>query len=77
MKYYTNTPWQINQNQFDALVSFAYNLGCGNLKNIAENLNKNDFSGATARMKKYVYAGGNKLEGLVRRRQAEVDLFNS
>lgn len=69
--------WQLNQNQFDALVSFAFNLGCGNLRNIADDLNKNDFSGATANMKKYVNAGGNVLPGLVRRRNAEVELFNS
>ncbi|KAL8730568.1 MAG: hypothetical protein Q9166_004022 [cf. Caloplaca sp. 2 TL-2023] len=67
----------INQNQFDALVSFAFNLGCGNLANIAKTLNANDFSGATAQMKKYVNAGGEALPGLVRRRNAEVDLFNS
>ncbi|KAL8653828.1 MAG: hypothetical protein Q9226_003689 [Calogaya cf. arnoldii] len=67
----------LNQNQFDALISFAFNLGCGNSKNIAENLNRNDFSGATARMKLYNKAGGVVLAGLVRRRQAEVDLFNS
>ena len=68
---------QLNQNQFDALVSFAFNLGCGNLREIADDLNKNDFTGATANMKQYVNAGGNVLPGLVRRRNAEVDLFNS
>ncbi|KAG6985310.1 hypothetical protein G7Y79_00116g101800 [Physcia stellaris] len=67
----------INQNQFDALVSFTYNLGCGNLANIAHTLNANDFSGATAQMKEYTHGGGKVLPGLVRRRQAEVDLFNS
>ena len=68
---------QLNQNQFDALVSFAFNLGCGNLREIADDLNKNDFTGATANMKQYVNTGGNVLPGLVRRRNAEVDLFNS
>ncbi|KAL8922151.1 MAG: hypothetical protein Q9208_005346 [Pyrenodesmia sp. 3 TL-2023] len=67
----------LTQNQFDALVSFTYNLGCGNEDDIAAYLNRNDFTGATTQMKKYVYAGGVKLEGLVRRRQEEVDLFNS
>ncbi|KAL8704489.1 MAG: hypothetical protein Q9201_002364 [Fulgogasparrea decipioides] len=62
---------------FDALVSFAYNLGCGNLEDIAVYLNRNDFSGATSAMKKYTHAGGKELPGLVRRRQEEVDLFNS
>ncbi|KAL8765540.1 MAG: hypothetical protein Q9209_007411 [Squamulea sp. 1 TL-2023] len=67
----------LNQNQFDALVSFAFNLGCGNLRKIATKLNANDFAGATASMKQYVNAGGQQLPGLVRRRNAEVDLFNS
>lgn len=67
----------LNQNQFDALVSFTYNLGCGNLEDIAAYLNRNDFSGATDAMKQYTHAGGQELPGLVRRRQEEVDLFNS
>ncbi|KAI9800263.1 MAG: hypothetical protein M1833_003377 [Piccolia ochrophora] len=71
-----NVKVTLNQNQFDALVSFAFNLGCGNLQNIAENLNRNDFTGATNRMKEYNRAGGQVLAGLTRRRQAEVDLFN-
>ncbi|KAI4178707.1 MAG: hypothetical protein LQ346_007359 [Caloplaca aetnensis] len=67
----------LTQNQFDALVSFTYNLGCGNEDDIAAYLNRNDFSGATTAMKEYVHAGGEVLQGLVRRRQEEVDLFNS
>ncbi|KAI9892485.1 MAG: hypothetical protein M1814_001442 [Vezdaea aestivalis] len=67
----------LNQNQFDALVSFGYNLGCGNVAEIAADLNNNAFSTATENMKKYNRAGGVVLQGLVRRRQAEVDLFNS
>ncbi|KAL9594909.1 MAG: hypothetical protein Q9219_006764 [cf. Caloplaca sp. 3 TL-2023] len=67
----------LNQNQFDALVSFTYNLGCGNEDDIAAYLNRNDFSGATNAMKQYTHAGGQVLQGLVRRRQEEVDLFNS
>ncbi|KAL8799524.1 MAG: hypothetical protein Q9182_005833 [Xanthomendoza sp. 2 TL-2023] len=67
----------LTQNQFDALVSFAFNLGCGNLANIATKLNAKDFAGATASMKQYTHAGGQVLQGLVRRRNAEVELFNS
>lgn len=64
---------QLNQNQFDALVSFCYNCGAGNLRNlclgrtikqIAENLPK------------YNKGGGKVLAGLVRRRAAELALFN-
>ncbi|KAI4199152.1 MAG: hypothetical protein LQ350_004782 [Teloschistes chrysophthalmus] len=67
----------LTQNQFDALVSFTYNLGCGNLADIAAYLNRNDFSGATTAMKQYTHAGGKVLQGLVTRRKEEVDLFNS
>ncbi|MCJ1428268.1 hypothetical protein MMC29_006177 [Sticta canariensis] len=70
-------PQQLTQNQFDALVSFAYNLGCGNLQNLAANLNAHEFAKATDQMKQYVRAGGVVVDGLVKRRQAEVDLFNS
>lgn len=69
--------FQLNQNQFDALVSFTFNLGCGSLQEIAEPLNKNDFQAATAQMKKYVNDNGKVLDGLVRRRNEEVALFNS
>ena len=68
---------QLTQNQFDALVSFTYNLGCGNLGDIAELLNKKNFDGATAAMEKYTHAGGRELEGLVTRRKKEVQLFNT
>lgn len=67
----------LNQNQFDALVSFAFNLGCDNLRQIATRLNQNDFAGATEAMKQYVNVGGRPLEGLRRRRNAEVALFDS
>ncbi|KAL9576844.1 MAG: hypothetical protein Q9212_006774, partial [Teloschistes hypoglaucus] len=61
----------LTQNQFDALVSFTYNLGCGNLADIAAYLNRNDFSGATNAMKQYTHAGGKVLQGLVTRRREE------
>lgn len=68
----------INQDQFDALVSFAYNLGTGNLKSSTllkkVNANPNDPTIRDEFMK-WVNAGGKKLPGLVRRRQAEADLY--
>lgn len=67
----------MNQNQFDALVSFTFNLGCGNEDDIAAILNTGDFKAATDKMLEYVNAGGQVLEGLVRRRKEEVALFNS
>ncbi len=68
---------EINQNQFDALVSFCYNLGTGNLKSstLLKLLNKGDYNEAAEQFDRWVYAGGKKLSGLVRRRAAEKELF--
>lgn len=67
----------INQNQFDALVSFCYNLGPGNLKTstLLKRINASDFYGAAEQFDRWVYAGGKKLSGLVKRRSAEKTLF--
>jgi lysozyme len=67
----------LNQNQFDALVSFCYNLGAGNLKSstLLKLLNKRDYIGAAEQFDRWVYAGGKKLSGLVKRRSAEKELF--
>lgn len=71
---------KVNQQQFDALVSFAYNLGVGNLKSstllkrVLANPNDPDIE---TQFNKWVYAGGKILNGLVKRRQAEADLYFS
>jgi len=68
----------INQNQFDALVSFAYNVGTGNLKSSTllkkVNANPSDETIRTEFMK-WDKAGGKQLAGLTRRRKAEADLY--
>lgn len=68
---------QINDNQFGALVSFAYNLGVGALSTstLLKKLNKGDVSGAAEEFLKWDHAGGKRLPGLTRRRQAERALF--
>jgi len=70
---------KINQNQFDALVCFAYNLGWQTLRTstMLKKLNKGDYIGAAHEFERFVYAGGRKLQGLVNRRQAEKLLFLS
>lgn len=70
---------QLTQGQFDALVDFSYNCGLGNLKNstLLKLVNQGNFTGASAQFNHWIYAGGKELPGLVRRRQAETDLFNS
>lgn len=67
----------LNQGQFDALVSFCYNLGSGNLKNstLLKLLNKKNYIGAAEQFDRWVYASGKKLPGLVKRRTAEKELF--
>lgn len=68
----------INENQFAALVSFAYNCGMANLMNSTllkkVNANPNDPSIADE-FKKWTKAGGKQLQGLVKRRQAESELY--
>lgn len=67
----------LTQGQFDALVSFVYNLGAGNLSNstLLRLLNAGDYKGAAAQFDRWVYASGKKLSGLVKRRAAERALF--
>lgn len=65
---------QLNQNQFDALVSFAFNCGAGNLKKLCAGRSAAQIAAA---MPQYCKAAGKTLTGLVRRRAAEVDLFHT
>lgn len=69
---------KVNQNQYDALVSFAYNLGINNLKSSTllkkVNLNPADVT-IRDEFNKWIHAGGKVLQGLVRRRKAEGDLY--
>ena len=67
----------LSQNQFDALVSWVYNLGPANLKvsTMLKVLNKGQYEEVPAQMKRWNKAGGKVLEGLIRRREAEACLF--
>ena len=69
---------ELNQDQYDAMVSWVYNLGGGNLKasTLLKVLNAGDYAGVPAQMLRWNKAGGKVLEGLTRRRQAEADLFS-
>ncbi|CAI1515456.1 lysozyme [Serratia entomophila] len=69
----------ITQGQFDALVSFAYNLGLRSLSTstLLRKLNAGDKHGAADEFGKWVNAGGVRLNGLVKRREAERKLFLS
>ena len=67
----------LSQNQFDALVSWVYNLGPANLKvsTMLKVLNKGQYEEVPAQMKRWNKASGKVLEGLIRRREAEACLF--
>ncbi|ETT31672.1 putative lysozyme [Paenibacillus sp. FSL R5-192] len=65
---------QLTKNQFDALVSFCYNCGAGNLKTLC---NGRTVAQIGQNITKYNKSSGIVLAGLVRRRQAELNLFNS
>ena len=68
---------ELNQNQFDAMVSWVYNLGVGNLQSstLLKVLNAGDYAGVPEQIMRWNKAGRKTLEGLTRRRQAEADLF--
>lgn len=67
----------LNQNQFDALVSLCYNIGPGGFRrsSVLSNLNLGNYDKAASSIMNFVKGGGKVLPGLVRRRQAEKDLF--
>ena len=68
----------LTQNQFDALVSFVFNLGGGNFKKWTllrkVKANPNDPT-IRAEFERWIYAGGKVLNGLVKRRKEEADLY--
>ena len=68
--------YHFNQNQFDALVSFTYNCGVGNLKNLTQS-GKRTLAQISAKLPLYNKAGGVVLYGLQRRRAAEKELFDT
>jgi lysozyme len=67
----------LTQNEFDALVSFTFNLGAGNLRKstLRRLLNAGDYQGAANEFLKWDKAGGEELPGLTKRRFTERDLF--
>ena len=69
----------LNQNQFDALFSLAYNIGTGafNKSTLVKKLNAGDISGAADQFDVWINAGGKRMQGLVNRRVKEKALFLS
>ncbi|MGK9367528.1 lysozyme [Melioribacter sp. Ez-97] len=69
----------VNQNQFDALVDIAFNIGLGALRDstLLKKINMGDFKGAAEEFLKWNKSGGKVLPGLTRRRMAEKALFET
>lgn len=67
------------QARFDALSSFTFNLGFGNLRSstLLKKVNSEKHNDVPDQFKRWVYAGGNKLRGLELRRFAESELYDS
>ena len=67
----------LNQNQFDVLVSLAYNIGTNAFKNstLVKKLNAGDYRGAADQFDVWVNAGGKRMQGLVNRRAKEKEVF--
>ena len=67
----------LTDGQFDALVSFTYNLGGGALQRstLRRKINREEHAEVPEQLMRWVWAGGRKLKGLVRRREAEGMLY--
>ncbi|HKM19362.1 MAG TPA: lysozyme [Aliarcobacter sp.] len=76
-KIFTHIKVEVSQNQFDALVCLAYNIGVGNFvkSTLLKKINAGDFKGAGDEFLKWNKSGGVILLGLTRRRKREQELF--
>lgn len=72
-------PVPLTQGQFDALVSFTYNLGAGALQRstLRQKILRREHQQAVQEFQKWVFAGGRKVPGLVKRRAAEAFLYQN
>ena len=68
----------LNQNQFDALVSFVFNIGETQFASstLLSKLNQRDYNSVPSQLNRWVHGSGKKLPGLINRRRDEGDLFS-
>lgn len=68
----------LNQNQFDALVSFTFNVGVGAFTSstLLKVLNQGQYDQVPDQLRRWNKAGGKVVQGLVNRRENEVELWN-
>jgi lysozyme len=69
----------LTNHQFDALVSFTFNLGAGALQRstLRHKVNRQEHDAVPAEFMRWIYANGRKIPGLIRRRTAEAELYSS
>jgi lysozyme len=74
----TNVKVPLNQNQFDALVSFTFNVGGGAFKSstLLKVLNQKQYTEVPTQLLRWTRAGGKVVQGLLNRRQNEIKLWN-
>lgn len=74
-----NVTAELTQNQFDALCSWVFNLGCKRFKSstMLQKINASQWDQASIELKKWDHAGGRTVEGLMRRRRDEAKLFDT
>ena len=70
-------PVPLTQGQYDALVSFSFNTGSLSVSTLRKKVLRRAYEGAADEFPRWVFAGGRRLAGLVRRREAERILFLS
>ena len=69
----------LDDGQFDALASFTFNLGAGALQRstLRRKINRQEYSSAPGELRRWVWADGRKLRGLMRRREAESNIYSA
>jgi len=67
----------LTQNMEDSLISFTFNLGSGALQasTLRQVINRQEYEEAPAQIRRWIYAGGRRLSGLIKRRYIEARLF--
>lgn len=74
-----NIKIELTQGQFDALVSFTFNLGpaCLQRSTLRQKVNRSEHQDVPKEIKRWIYAGGKILYGLVKRREIEANMYVS
>jgi lysozyme len=75
----TSVNIDLAQNQFDALVAFAFNVGANAFKSstLLKCLNKGQYREVPDQLRRWCFAGGQKVQGLANRREKEIQLWSS